>query len=78
MEQHLKNETTPIKGKMVLSPGKVLVIVLGDYRGVVYTDFLLSQRTVDAAYYCKLLEKEKTTYRSKRCYVPIHSVSFTQ
>ena len=74
MEWCLQNKSGPIKAKTRLSAGKVLL----DYRGVVYTDTLFDQRTINAADYCKLLDKVKTTYWPKRRDVLICSVLLLQ
>lgn len=74
MEWRRKNEAGPVKAKTKLSAGKILATVFWDYRGVVFVDFLEERRTINATYYCELLDKVKTSYRSKRRGVPIRSV----
>lgn len=45
-----------------------------DSRGVILLDFLHDQRTINAEYYCQLLDQLKAAYRSKRRRQPIRSV----
>jgi len=49
-------EGAPIKARSHLSVGKVLATVFWDSKGVLLTDFLRDRRTVNAAYYCELLD----------------------
>ena len=74
MEWRAKGEATPVKAKTRLSAGKVLMTVFWDAKGVVYVDFLLERRTINAAYYSELLGKVREAYRSKRRKIPIRSV----
>jgi len=55
-------EECPVKAKMRLSAGKVMAIVFWDTKGVLLIDFLHARRTINAAYYCDLLEKVRTAY----------------
>jgi len=45
--------------------------VFWDFKGVLLVDFLHAHRTVNAAYYCNLLEKVRAAYQSKRRGFPI-------
>ena len=74
MEWRRKSEAAPKKAKVKLLAGKVLSTVFWDYRGVVYVDFLTERRTINAQYYCQLLDSVKAAYRSKRRDVPIRSI----
>jgi len=59
-------EECPVKAKTRLSAGKVMAAVFWDFKGVLLVDFLHTRRTVNAAYYCNLLEKVRAAYQSKR------------
>lgn len=73
-EWRRKDEACPVKAKTRLSAGKVLATVFWDYRGVLLIDFLHERRTVNAAYYCQLLESSKAAYRNRRRGMPIRNV----
>ena len=73
-EWRAKGEAAPVNAKTRLFAGKVLMTVFWDAKGVVYVDFLLEQRTINAAYYSELLGKVREAYRSKRRKIPIRSV----
>ena len=45
-----------------------------DFKGVLLIDFLHTCRTVNAAYFCDLLEQVRAAYRSKRRGFPIRDV----
>ena len=53
--------------------GKVLLSVLGDYRVLVYIN-CLHGRTINAEYYCELMDKVKAAYWSKNHNVPIFMI----
>jgi len=57
MEWRKKGEAPPVKAKTKLSAGKVMISVFGDSQGVLFVDFLHERRTINAAYYCQLLDK---------------------
>jgi histone-lysine N-methyltransferase SETMAR len=61
-----KGDECPVKAKTRFSAGKVMATVFWDFKGVFFVDFLHARRTVNAAYYCDLLEKARAAYRSKR------------
>ena len=69
-----KGEEYPVKAKMRLSAGKVMATVFWDFKGVLLIDFLHARRTINAAYYCDLLEKVRAAYRSKRRGLPIRNM----
>ena len=69
-----KGEECPVKAKMRLSAGKMMATVFWDLKGVLLVDFLHTRRTVNAAYYCGLLEKVRAACRSKRRGFPIRDV----
>ncbi|KAK7601555.1 hypothetical protein V9T40_008996 [Parthenolecanium corni] len=74
MEWRKKNEGAPVKAKRVPSAGKILCTVFWDMRGVLYVDFLRTQKTINAVYYSNLLENHvRPAYRSKRRDIPIRS-----
>jgi hypothetical protein len=73
-EWRRKEESCPVKAKTRLSAGKVLATVFLDYRGVLEINFLHDQRSVNAAYYCQLLESTKAMYRTKRRDMAIRDV----
>ena len=56
-------EECPVKAKTRLSAGKLMAKVFWDFKGVLLIDFLHARRTVNAAYYCNLLEKVRAAYR---------------
>lgn len=78
MEWRRKNESAPVKAKTRLSAGKVLATVFFDFKGVLLIDFLHERRTVNAAYYCQLLDNARTAYRRKRRGFPIRDVILLQ
>jgi len=49
-----------------LSTGQVLSTVFFDQQGILLIDFLHERRTINAAYYCKLLTKVRDAYHRKR------------
>ena len=59
------------RAKTRLSAGKVTVTVFWDFKGVLLVDFLHTRRTVNAAYYCDLLEQVRAAYQSKKNDVPL-------
>jgi len=69
-----KDEECPVKAKTQPSAGKVMATVFWDYKGVLHIDFLHDRKTINAAYYCDLLEKVRAAYRSKRRSFPIRDV----
>ena len=73
-EWRRKGEECPVKAKTRLSAGKVMAMVFWDFKGVLLVDFLHACRTINAAYYCDLLEKVRAAYRSKRRGFPIRDV----
>lgn len=64
MEWHSKNETTPVRQKVGCLWARFLPAFSGN-RGVAYVEFLHKQRMINAANYCKLLDKVKAAYWSK-------------
>lgn len=74
MEWRKKGESAPVKAKSRLSAGKVLATVFFDFKGVSHIDFLYKRRTVNAAYYCQLLDETKLAYRRKRRTSPIRNI----
>ena len=48
--------------------------VFSDSRGVLLLDFLPDRRTINAAYFCGLLDQVRAVYRSKRHRQPIRDV----
>lgn len=79
MEWRKKGEGAPVKAKVTRSAGKVMCTVFFDRRGVLYIDFLHTQRTVNAAYYSNLLKTYvKPAYRSKRRDIPARSAILLQ
>ena len=54
-------EECPVKAKTRLSASKVMAMVFWDL-GVLLVDFFHVRRTVNAAYYCDLLEKVRAAY----------------
>ena len=61
-----KGEECPIKVKTRLPASKLMAMVFWYFKGVLLLDFLHARRTVNAAYYCNLLEKVQAAYQSKR------------
>lgn len=74
MEWRRKGEGAPVKAKTRLSAGKVLSTVFFDRRGILLIDFLHERRTINAAYYCELLNEVRAAYRRKRRDQPIREV----
>ena len=54
------------QAKTRLSAGKVLATVFWDSRGMLLIDFLHDRKTVNAAYYCQLLDDVRATYLNKQ------------
>lgn len=73
-EWRKKGETAPVKAKSRLSAGKVLATVFFDQRGLLHLDFLHEHKTINAAYYCKLLTEVRLAYRRKRRDLPMRKV----
>jgi hypothetical protein len=73
-EWRRKDEECPVKAKTQPSASKVMATILWDYKGVLHIDFLHDRKTINAAYYCDLLEKVRAAYRSKRRSFPIRDV----
>lgn len=74
MEWRKKGEENPVKAKTRLSAGKVLATVFWDWRGVLLVDFLHGRQTINATYYCGLLDQVKLQYRRKRRDCPVREV----
>ncbi|XP_057658478.1 histone-lysine N-methyltransferase SETMAR-like [Diorhabda carinulata] len=74
MEWRKKGETGPVKAKSRLSAGKVLATVFFDQCGLLHLDFLHERRTINAAYYCKILTEVRLAYRRKRRHLPMRKV----
>lgn len=74
MEWRKQGEPGPVKAKTRLSAGKLLATVFWDSQGVLLVDFLHDRRTINAAYYCYLLDQVRAAYRSKRRRQPIRDV----
>jgi histone-lysine N-methyltransferase SETMAR len=74
MEWRRKGENCPVKAKMRLSAGRVLTTIFGDWKGVLLVYFLHEHCTVNAAYYCQLLDNVKAAYKTKRRGQPIRNV----
>jgi len=70
-EWRRKGEECLVKAKTRLSASKVMATVFWDFKGVLLIDFPYASRTINAAYYCDLLEKVRAAYRSKRQGFPI-------
>ena len=67
-----KGEECPVKAKTRLSAGKVMAMgFFWEFKGVLLVDFLHARRTVNATYYCDLLEKVRAAYQTKRQGFPI-------
>jgi len=60
-ESQGKGKECPVKAKTRLSDSKVMAMVFWDL-GVLLVDFFHVRRTVNAAYYCDLLEKVRAAY----------------
>ena len=80
-----KGEKCPVKAKMRLSAGKVMATVFLDFKWVLLVDSLHARKTVNAAYFCDLLEEVQAAHRSKRRDVLLlhdnvrpHSAALTQ
>ena len=63
----------PRKDKTRLSTGKFLATFLWDCKGISLVDFLREQGTVNAAYYCQLLDEVKLAHRRKRRDMPVRN-----
>lgn len=74
MEWRRKDEGNPVKAKTHMSAGKVMATDFWDWRGILLVDFLHECRTINAAYYCKLLGEVKLAYQCKRRNCPIRDV----
>ena len=61
-----KGEGVTDKSKTLLSAGKVFALVFWDFKGVLHIDFLQERRTINAAYYCNILDEAKVAYWRKR------------
>lgn len=61
-----KGGRLPKKCKTVFSACKVLATIFWDYRGVILIDYLDKGKTVNAAYYCDLLDRLRTAIKNKR------------
>ncbi|UYV61541.1 hypothetical protein LAZ67_1005219 [Cordylochernes scorpioides] len=59
-------ESTPKKGKVSISAGKVMAIVFWDCKGVLLVDYLPPNTTVNAARYCEVLTKLRAAIKRKR------------
>lgn len=57
---------TPKKAKTVPSAGKVMASIFWDAKGIILIDYLQTGTTINAQYYCTLLEKLKTKIAEKR------------
>lgn len=80
---------TPKKAKSVPSAGKVMASIFWDAKGIILIDYLQKGTTINAQYYCALLEKLKTTIAEKRPHLkrkkflfhhdnaPCHTAKFT-
>lgn len=60
MEWHHTISHSPKKIKVQLSARKFMAIVFRDATGSIHMNFLTEERTINAVYYCELLEKVKT------------------
>ncbi|UYV75689.1 hypothetical protein LAZ67_13001022 [Cordylochernes scorpioides] len=58
-------EGVPKKAKFTISAGKVMAIVFWDCKGVFLVDYLSSNTTVNAARYCEVLTKLRTSIKRK-------------
>jgi histone-lysine N-methyltransferase SETMAR len=74
MEWRRRGEHCPVKAETRLSAGKVLTTIFWDWKGVLLVDFLHERHTVNAAYYCQLLDNVKAAYKTKRRGQPIRNV----
>jgi len=74
MEWRKKGEAASVKAKIHRSACKFFTTVFWDFKSILLIDFLHERRTVYAAYYCHVLDKEKLAYKSKRRGFPIRSV----
>lgn len=54
--------------------GNVHITIFRSAKDVVYVDFRLERRTINAAYYSKVVCKLKEVYRSKRRKIPIRCI----
>jgi len=74
MEWQRRGEHCPVKAKTRLSAGKVLTTIFWDWKGILLVDFLHERRTVNAVYYCQLLDNVKAAYKTKRRGQPIRNL----
>ena len=58
----------------IISSQVMATVFFGDFKGFMLIDFLQACRTVNAAYYCNLLEKVRAAYQLKRRGFPIWDV----
>lgn len=66
MEWRRSGERAPIKAKTRLSAGKIMATVFFDRQGAFHVDFLHDRRTINAQYYCDVLDAAKLSFRRKR------------
>ncbi|XKL63434.1 hypothetical protein PGB90_005798 [Kerria lacca] len=66
MEWVEKGGQPPKKCRMVFSACKNLATVFWDYRGVLLVDYLEKGRTINAAYYCDILDRLQKAIKNKR------------
>ena len=66
MEWVEKGGRPPKKCKTVFSACKVLATVFWDHKGILLIDFLEKGQTVNAAYYCEVLDRLRAAIKSKR------------
>jgi histone-lysine N-methyltransferase SETMAR len=66
----------PRKAKVVASAGKVMASVFWDAKGIIFVDYLEKGRTINAVYYCELLEKLKAAIAEKRPHMKKKKVLF--
>jgi hypothetical protein len=69
-----RGEHCLVKAKTHLLAGKVLTTIFWDWKGILLIDFLHERRTVNALYYCQLLDNVKVAYKIKRGSQPIRNV----
>lgn len=61
-----KGDNAPRKFKTVPSAGKIMASVFWDAKGILLVDYLEKGRTINADYYCGLLDKLRTAIDEKR------------
>lgn len=66
MEWVEKGGRPPKKCKTVFSACKVLATVFWDHKGILLIDYLEKGKTINAAYYCDVLDQLKTAIKNKR------------